>query len=127
MEKLFNPLDDSDRKTLDASGNVVIITRSARKNLPMSDYYYGNNSVVHHQRIELPEHQHEPGPIHIGSDERYLTLPIIEGHYKCKPCGTNSMRPISGGSNNLSIIECECDYCRMKMFIEIPYRKNTQF
>ena len=126
MARNFNPLDDKDHRTLDAAENVIIITSSKKKDLPISDYYYGNNSVIHHQRIELPRHEYEPGSIYMRSNARYLTSPITREHYRCKPCGKDSMRPISGGIRNPSLIECECELCRMKMFIEIPYRRDTR-
>jgi len=118
--------NDIDHRTLDASDNVIIITINITgKNPSISNYYYGNNSVIHHERIELSEHEYEPSNIYmknIGSNERQLTMPQLQETYKCT-CGTYSLKPVKDGLRHQSIIECQCSECHAKMFIELPCKK----
>jgi hypothetical protein len=125
MAKTFNPDDNRDYRTLNVAGKVVIITRDSG-NIGASNYYYGNNTVIHHEMIDLPHHEFEPSIFYMKNDKRYETKPTLPKAYKCT-CGDYSLKPLENGLRHQAIIECQCENCRAKMFIEIPnIQKNTK-
>ena len=108
------------------SGTVTTINMGIPKGYAIDNYYYGNNSIIHHEMIELPEHEYEPDSIYMSTkkirdNERHLTTPQMPEFYKCT-CGEYSLKPVKSGLRHQSIIECQCSQCRVKIFVEIPYR-----
>jgi hypothetical protein len=112
-----------DFRTADAAGNIVIKTRDSVSQ-QVTNYYSGHDSVIHHHMIELEKHEFEPGHFYIGNDERHLSISQIETKHKCT-CGYDLI-PMEGGIKNPSIIQCQCEQCLIKVFVEIPYQKNIK-
>ncbi|MGV8141940.1 MAG: hypothetical protein ACP5NW_05865 [Candidatus Woesearchaeota archaeon] len=123
MAKTFNSLEDNDYRTVDVSGKVVIMTHDSTR-IHLSDYSYENTGIIRYGMIDLDrDHEFEPGDFYMKAEKRQLSTAQLQKKYKCV-CGSYTLNPISDGLRHQSIIECQCEQCRARIFIEIPYKRE---
>jgi hypothetical protein len=124
--------DSEDFRTIDVRGRVTIFTRSSgtRTYHDIREDY--SLEVITSNNIKELISSHA---IHVyetvsyydirmqnSDDKRYLNNPKSIIETKCT-CGYG-LKPIDNGFKHQALIECQCEHCRAKIFVQIPHKRN---